>query len=544
MAAENYDSDDAYTNRTPPLVARKVKLQPSPSPEYLTPPPRSSSPESTSRSKQKGRRSRTQPSQGDAVLIGFLGGLNNPDIATRAGEEPLNSASQSEASEFGEEMENEVEFGVTAADRDLEQMAQNAMEAVGGNGEPKSRTSSPKGDGTRRTRPPKIHTDLDHRARPSGTRSDAASGDSKDSTPPISPDGVHPLPVKIENGGSLMSPPFSAIGRNGLHATEISPKLLKHTIAPSEGSPMETLPAIQSSPNSQTGKSPSNQQNLPSLQHLDLPMDDRSPKENDLRPMGTIQRHTFPSQSPSTGPLTSRTPTFPSPQTRLNKPFKPQYPPTQTSPASIFSETSPREPYQHSQDATSMSPPGQRERQSYLNGPPSHNDELTPSSGSADTPLSAESMGLDGQRPILPPLVNGPYVAGVFRCEHHGCMAAPFQTQYLLKYLPPMHPCWRYVLLTLSQSSHANVHSQIRPHYCPVKDCSRSEGGKGFKRKNEMIRHGLVHRSPGYVCPFCPEREHKYPRPDNLQRYAEKISDSLRLRVSTFHLRQDANSIR
>lgn len=35
-----------------------------------------------------------------------------------------------------------------------------------------------------------------------------------------------------------------------------------------------------------------------------------------------------------------------------------------------------------------------------------------------------------------------------------------------------------------------------------------------------MIRHGLVHQSPGYVCPFCPDREHKYPRPDNLQRYA------------------------
>ncbi|KAG7135872.1 hypothetical protein HYQ46_008825 [Verticillium longisporum] len=34
-----------------------------------------------------------------------------------------------------------------------------------------------------------------------------------------------------------------------------------------------------------------------------------------------------------------------------------------------------------------------------------------------------------------------------------------------------------------------------------------------------MIRHGLVHESPGYVCPFCPDREHKYPRPDNLQRH-------------------------
>jgi hypothetical protein len=68
-------------------------------------------------------------------------------------------------------------------------------------------------------------------------------------------------------------------------------------------------------------------------------------------------------------------------------------------------------------------------------------------------------------------------------------------------------------------SSHANVHSQTRPHFCSVSGCPRAEGGKGFKRKNEMIRHGLVHASPGYVCPFCPDREHKYPRPDNLQRY-------------------------
>lgn len=68
-------------------------------------------------------------------------------------------------------------------------------------------------------------------------------------------------------------------------------------------------------------------------------------------------------------------------------------------------------------------------------------------------------------------------------------------------------------------NSHANVHSSVRPHYCPVKGCPRSEGGRGFKRKNEMIRHGLVHDSPGYVCPFCIGPEHKYPRPDNLQRY-------------------------
>ncbi|KAJ1335252.1 general transcription factor IIIA [Microdochium nivale] len=106
---------------------------------------------------------------------------------------------------------------------------------------------------------------------------------------------------------------------------------------------------------------------------------------------------------------------------------------------------------------------------------------------------------------VLPPIdrmsidsVTNP--AAGFVCSFQGCTAPPFQTQYLL-------------------NSHGNVHSSARPHYCPVNGCPRAEGGKGFKRKNEMIRHGLVHESPGYVCPFCPDREHKYPRPDNLQRH-------------------------
>lgn len=121
----------------------------------------------------------------------------------------------------------------------------------------------------------------------------------------------------------------------------------------------------------------------------------------------------------------------------------------------------------------------------------------TPSDHSVSTPATstsvADRMSIDGVA------FSNPAEIGQYICKVEGCKAPPFQTQYLL-------------------SSHANVHSQARPHYCPVKGCPRSEGGKGFKRKNEMIRHGLVHDSPGYVCPFCPDREHKYPRPDNLQR--------------------------
>jgi hypothetical protein len=107
-------------------------------------------------------------------------------------------------------------------------------------------------------------------------------------------------------------------------------------------------------------------------------------------------------------------------------------------------------------------------------------------------PITAQSPGLATLAPssVLPQ----------FQCNHAGCNAPPFLTQYLL-------------------NSHTTVHSSDRPHYCLVKGCSRGPGGLGFKRKNEMKRHGLVHSSPGYVCPYCPDRKHRYPRPDNLQRH-------------------------
>ncbi|KAJ5542568.1 hypothetical protein N7461_008571 [Penicillium sp. DV-2018c] len=118
------------------------------------------------------------------------------------------------------------------------------------------------------------------------------------------------------------------------------------------------------------------------------------------------------------------------------------------------------------------------------------------------TPTEQVGAGIGDRHPLAAstPQANGGPV-GSYKCDHPGCTAPPFQTQYLLN------------------SSHANVHSQDRPHFCPVEGCPRAAGGKGFKRKNEMMRHGLVHNSPGYVCPFCPDQQHKYPRPDNLQRH-------------------------
>jgi hypothetical protein len=44
-----------------------------------------------------------------------------------------------------------------------------------------------------------------------------------------------------------------------------------------------------------------------------------------------------------------------------------------------------------------------------------------------------------------------------------------------------------------------------------------SETGQGESSKAESKRRPF-HESPGYMCPFCPDRDHKYPRPENLQR--------------------------
>ena len=442
LATELYDSDDAVPSRTPPLVARDVKLQPSPSPEYPSPPPQSPSPELSTTSKRRGRKRRTQPSQSDGVLIGVLGDHNNPEIAAQAAELPLNSASQSEAGDSDVAME-EVEEGGAVAERNLAQVAQDAINEVRG------RSCSPRTEGARRIRPPKLQTvaleSQMRRLSPSGhTKREEWREASKERPDLHHPTGDLSHSIKPEKASlpAIVSAPSQGdfhFRRHGSNPTAISPELRKHTIALSEGSPMETLPAIQHSPSLNPGKSANHQQNLPSLQHLALPLDPRSPQDNDLRSLGVSQRHTFPMQSPSAGSLTSRA-TFPSSQTRINGLPRP-YPPSHPSPASTYSETSPRDTYRQSLDATSLSPPGKPERQFYASGRTLQSDELTPASSeshasttnSAEAPLSAENMSVDGPRPILPPLLSEGYTGGIYRCDFPGCTAVPFQTQYLLK---------------------------------------------------------------------------------------------------------------
>ncbi|VTO88803.1 unnamed protein product [Fusarium graminearum] len=88
---------------------------------------------------------------------------------------------------------------------------------------------------------------------------------------------------------------------------------------------------------------------------------------------------------------------------------------------------------------------------------------------------------------------------GSYSCAVPGCNATPFQNQYLL-------------------NAHMEIHQSARPYVCSFQGCPRSEVGKGYETMMEMIRHQSAHDSSGHICPFCPDREHRYPRPDNLRR--------------------------
>ena len=222
-----------------------------------------------------------------------------------------------------------------------------------------------------------------------------------------------------------------------------SPALQKYAITASEGSPMETLPAMQTSP-SITSRSPTGQQNLPSLASQlgnlrDVPppptttTTNRQPYTN-----GTI--HSPPQEYNSI-----RQPPYPPLHARTNGPY-PLYPTTEPSPASTNSGLSPREPYPSAHHPRSMSPPVKfGPRQFPTNGLTPQSEVQTPLSASTQASIATlstegspvhERMVMDSDRPMLPPLsANGPLISGGFKCEHSGCTAPPFQTQYLLKYV-------------------------------------------------------------------------------------------------------------
>lgn len=241
-----------------------------------------------------------------------------------------------------------------------------------------------------------------------------------------------------------------------------SPALSRYAISPQDFNHSQTLARIQSHSSPQMSQvSPAEfKQTLPSLETAlssvtDMPsytepisaMSRRSP--NHLSPFGRSPPN-FP-QATSTAPLSP--PRF------------------STNPASwrTLSQNS-----SNSTGSEQMSAPGSANASTPASSAPRHspcNSAATPhyhesEHGSPGSEMTApvgsdDQLEGSGQRSMS---VSG------YACPWPGCTAPPFQTQYLL-------------------NSHTNVHSNTRPHFCPVKDCPRGPGGQGFKRKNEMIRY-------------------------------------------------------
>lgn len=406
--------------------------------------PRSPSPDPRSSSNHKGpkRRPKTQASQGDAVLIGFLGSSNFPDIATRAGEEPLNSASQSESGEPSDRIEEGDGGGNTVGKKSfsLIQTAQEAQhlveeataekQAIDYSNDPRALT--------------KIYTQDLETAVNDRTKSDSGGLEVfKDSSDGSAPSFAKDTPVTEYSTGktkvlaSRPSPPLS--NRIAYPAERRSPFSLTTQLVLPEGQVSSEenmkLPAM-SKRSFQSYQLPPLHEYLESL----LP----PTGESDVRPnvikagRRSLSLVSTTTHSPTIGSITSRPGRFSSPHSRLATNSFP-YPQSQQSPPGTYSETSSRN-FQQCQDQTASPLPKFPSTQFYeARGPQS--DDLTPISAesfpsvgnfSADTSPNGDHMNIEG-RPVLPPLTSIPLISGSFKCDFDGCTAPPFQTQYLLK---------------------------------------------------------------------------------------------------------------
>lgn len=465
-AHDVYDPDEVFPQNSPLMKPHILKLKPSPSPPAVPLP-------------------LIEPSQGDAVLILHLDGGRRPEISQEAGYRPLDQYNSEDEcrgrSESEETMgsESEDEDGIRSNDMSPLPIACFAKPVTAPPAlEPAAAVPGPvdlrslatnalaaaqavsKGTGVDDMQSPTHDAQGSRTSTISrGREMSISNGRRPVLAPPISPYPAHSFP-------EAYSSPQYPHGQVLMHPNNVrSPSL------PS-GNRGELAPLQMASPRSDS----SNHKTLPSIRSQFFDQLHGSPKDLAARPSLP-----FP-HSPSKGPSRSGSTVgnHTSPSVSSNDVYHNSIPsPPHTQPAlspflysSINNHRSPSVPDYSSSGARSDGS--------------SISQILTP-----PTDRIADRMSIDS--------MTNPQV-GQFICTYQGCNAQPFQTQYLL-------------------NSHANVHSSARPHYCPVKGCPRSEGGKGFKRKNEMIRHGLVHESPGYVCPFCPDREHKYPRPDNLQRH-------------------------
>ncbi|KAI1824807.1 hypothetical protein F4861DRAFT_538642 [Xylaria intraflava] len=459
-ASDIYYPDDVFPQNSPLMKPCVPKLKPSPSPPAI--------PHIVSRSprlggKSSNRRRKVDPTRGDAVLIQHLDGGRRPEISQEAAYRPLDQlTSEDDGNEtdgtMGDESGDDEDIRTNDMTIPILQFRKNVAEpAVLGSGsgtEPGFLRSLAENalaavSGTADAddlRNPNREIQGSRRVSLVENSMNGGGGTSISSTPrpvlalPISPFTMHRSP---EMYSPRQRTPSQVL---------MAPNSLRSPASLTPGNHDELAPIQIASPGSElSGHDP-----LPSIRSQ-VPELHNSPKELVVRPSPQ-----FP-HSPPLGP----SPLGPIPGNHASPPVSPneRYRNSIPSPAKTLPALS---PFPHiSTHNNHQSPPGLD-----YNGSGAKLDR-----SSISQVLTPPTDGIASRMSITN--VTHPAV-GQFKCKFKGCTAAPFQTQYLL-------------------NSHANVHSTNRPHYCAVKGCPRGEGGQGFKRKNEMIRHGLVHDSPGHV---------------------------------------------
>ncbi|KAI2626660.1 hypothetical protein GGR54DRAFT_629052 [Hypoxylon sp. NC1633] len=491
-ASDIYDPDDVYPQNSPLMKPHRPKLEPSPSPPAI-PLPKVSLSSSSGRKSSNGRQ-KVRPSLGDAVLIHYLDGGKRPEIVAEAWSRPLAQYDDDDDDDDDDHSKGDTEETIDGSG-DEEDTRSHDMSPVPVQNHA-TRAPEPSGTGAVDLR------FLATNALAAAANAASHTADADSSQPPDDDAGATQRAVA---GQGLMM----EIVRDDSVMKDVNRPVLAAPISPYPSQGPQEMFSPRHYPPGQVLMHPNNVRSPPGLSpptgHGELaPIQEVSPKSDSTNheSLPSIRSTLLDQLTGPTKDLTIRH----GPQSPYSPPGGP--PRMSGIPGSHASPpVSPNEVYRHAQGMPSPAHtiPALSPFPYYSSGSSVSHHRTGPdySSGSnTDTP-GGSADGLTPATSITERMsidnMTNP-VVGAFVCNVPGCNAPPFQTQYLL-------------------NSHANVHSSARPHYCSVKGCPRSEGGKGFKRKNEMIRHGLVHDSPGYVCPFCPDREHKYPRPDNLQRH-------------------------
>lgn len=445
----NYDSDDALL-LSPGLQPVNPRATPSvsPPPEVTHPviscssSQNVSSPSSRSR-KQSNRRKKTRPSQGDFVLIRVMD-PNQPEVARQVGERALNSDSESEPED--EEMDSRSPTAEAAAQEysqaqprttigpspDLPGMAQRALDVS----RPFAKPATPL-----QHRDSVVESDnpdpLSGNTAMNGAQRKGSDANTKlviNSSFPTRP-------------ASLMRDRSESISNGQVKPdSSTSPRIQGLNMPHRRGSSSQRLPALQtpqSPPEDRIASSPSQKQQLPSFRHLSDLAETAIQEHETQRANSIAHRHSISSAGQSPTAVTR------------------QLSITSLSPGSTYaplSATSPgggadfqnRDPFLRSGHILFS---GRRPSQASDTGPYSatvhsattsdsyqSSEGLSP--GAQVTPVDVRQprLSIDStlSRTLPPPVgTNIQHIpahgTGGFKCEHAGCTAPPFQTQYLLK---------------------------------------------------------------------------------------------------------------